>query len=147
MLLNEKPNLNVEENADFVLYCALLSNEPHITLNDLRALNIPASERIQLAQELYNQPRPIDEKIMNLFQQAVGEIGINPESAWSMTEQEIEFVYEGYIHKQELTLNLMILALHRAEQKSWDTIELLENRGYTIGTEQERARVFKNLNI
>lgn len=84
---------------------------------------------------------------MNLFQQAVGEIGINPESAWSMTEQEIEFVYEGYIHKQELTLNLMILALHRAEQKSWDTIELLENRGYTIGTEQERARVFKNLNI
>jgi hypothetical protein len=54
MLLNGKPNLNVEENADFILYCALLSNEPLITLNDLRECNIPASERIELAYELFN---------------------------------------------------------------------------------------------
>lgn len=147
MLLNGKPNLNVEENADFILYCALLSNEPPITLNDLRECNIPAGERAQLASEILLLSRPTNEKIKDLFQQAVGEMGISPEDAWIMTEQEIELAYEGYVHRQELTLNLMILALHRAEQKSWGVIELLENRGYTIGTEQERARVFKNLNI
>lgn len=145
MLLNGKPNLNVEENADFILYCALLSNEPHITLNDLR--DIPAGQRVQLARELLAQPRPTNEKIVDLYSQAVGEIGINPNNVWSMTEEEIGLAYEGYAHRQELIANLMILALHRADCKQWDIIELLENRGYTIGTEQERAQVFKNLNI
>jgi hypothetical protein len=36
----ETINRLVEENSDFILHCALLSNEPRITLNDLR--DIPA---------------------------------------------------------------------------------------------------------
>lgn len=147
MLLNETPNLNVEENADFILYCALLSNEPPITLNDLRECNIPAGERIQLARELLNEPRPANEKIMDLFQCAVGEIGIDPNSVWSMTEEEIDLAYGGYIHKQELFANLTLLALHKAQNKSWNNIKILEDRGYSIGTEKERLEVFSNLKI
>ena len=146
MLLNGKPNLNVEENADFILYCALLSNEPPITLNNLRECNIPAGERIQLAKEIL-VPQPSNEKIKDLFQQAVGEIGISPTEAWSMTEEEIDLAYEGYIHKQELQANLVLLALHKAQNKSWSNIQILEDRGYSIGTEKERLEVFSNLGI
>lgn len=147
MLLNGKPNLNVEENADFILYCALLSNEPLITLNDLRECNIPASERIELAYELYNQPRPTDEKIMDLYQCAVGEAGINPDAVWSMTKEEIDLAYEGYIYRQELSVNLMLMALQRAKLKSWQKIKLLESRDYSIGTEEERQAIFNSLGI
>ena len=146
MLLNETANLNVEENADFILYCALLSNEPPITLNNLRECNIPAGERIQLAKEIL-VPQPSNEKIKDLFQQAVGEIGISPTEAWSMTEEEIDLAYEGYIHKQELQANLVLLALHKAQNKSWSNIQILEDRGYSIGTEKERLEVFSNLGI
>ena len=147
MLLNGKPNLNVEENADFILYCALLSNEPRITLNDLRDLNIPAGERVQLARELLAKPQPTNEKIKDLYSQAVGEMGVSPNDVWSMTEEEIDLAYEGYIHKQELSANLILLALHKAQNKSWNNIQLLEDRGYSVGTEAERLEVFSNLGI
>ena len=97
MLLNGKPNLNVEENADFILYCALLSNEPRITLNDLR--DIPAGQRIELAREILAEPRLTNEKINDLYLDAVGEIGISPNEVWSMTEEEINLAYEGYVHR------------------------------------------------
>lgn len=145
MLLNGKPNLNVEENADFILYCALLSNEPLITLNDLRG--IPAGERKELAHEILMWPRPSDEKIKDLYQWAVGEIGITPSEAWSMTEEEIDSAYEGYAHRQEFTANLMLLALRKASNKSWSNIQITEDRGYKIGTEQERSEVFATLGI
>ena len=145
MLLNGKPNLNVEENADFILYCALLSNEPRITLNDLR--DIPAGQRVQLARELLAEPRLTNEKINDLYLDAVGEIGISPNEVWSMTEEEINLAYEGYVHRQEFQANLMLLALHKAQNQSWDNIQILEDRGYSIGSEEERREVFSNLGI
>ena len=145
MLLNGKPNLNVEENADFILYCALLSNEPRITLNDLR--DIPAGQRIELAREILAKPRLTNEKINDLYLDAVGEIGISPNEVWSMTEEEINLAYEGYVHRQEFQANLMLLALHKAQNQSWANIKILEDRGYSIGSEEERREVFSNLGI
>lgn len=145
MLLNGKPNLNVEENADFVLYCALLSNEPHITLNDLR--DIPAGQRVQLARELLAEPRPTNEKIKDLYSQAVGEIGINPDNAWSMTEEEIDLAYEGYAYRQEMFANLILISLRQYKNNSWTKIKLIEDRGYSIGTQEERIEVFTKLGI
>lgn len=145
MLLNGKPNLNVEENADFILYCALLSNEPRITLNDLR--DIPAGQRVQLARELLAEPRPTNEKINDLYLQAVGEVGISPNDVWSMTEEEIDLAYEGYAHRQEMNTNLLLIALHQYKNNSWNKIKLVEDRGYNIGTQEERMKVFTNLGI
>lgn len=145
MLLNGKPNLNVEENADFILYCALLSNEPRITLNDLR--DIPAGQRIELAREILAEPRLTNEKINDLYLDAVGEIGISPNEVWSMTEEEINLAYEGYVHRQEFQANLMLLALHKAQSQSWANIQILEDRGYSIGSEEERREVLSNLGI
>jgi hypothetical protein len=52
MLLNETPNLRAEENADFILYCVLLSNDPNIKMDDLRGLTLSAGDRVKLAREL-----------------------------------------------------------------------------------------------
>ena len=65
ILLNQEPNLNVETNPDFVLYCALIANDPSITVDDLRA--IPAGDRIELAREILTWPRPTAEKVKELY--------------------------------------------------------------------------------
>ena len=147
MLLNGKPNLNVEEDTNFILYCALLSNEPPITLKDLQELNIPASERIMLANELLNYKRPTNEKIEDLFQSAVGEIGLNPSEVWSMTKEEIDSAYIGYIYRQQLSANLILASLRKTKINSWSEIKLLPDKGYVIGTDKERQRVFSKLGI
>jgi hypothetical protein len=36
---------------------------------------------------------------MDLYQCAVGEAGINPDAVWSMTKEEIDLAYEGYIYR------------------------------------------------
>lgn len=147
MLLNETPNLRAEENADFILYCILLSNDPNIKMDDLRGLTLSAGDRVKLARELLEQPRPTTEQINSLYCSAVGEIGISPEAVWSMTEEEITLAYEGYMKRQELTANLMLLALRKASNGAWSEIRLLEDKGYSIGTEEERLAVFANLKI
>lgn len=147
MLLNEIPNLNVEENTDFIIYCALLANMPSISLKDLRECDIPAGQRIELAREILAEPRLTNEKINDLYLDAVGEIGISPNEVWSMTEEEINLAYEGYVHRQEFQANLMLLALHKAQNQSWANIQILEDRGYSIGSEEERREVFSNLGI
>lgn len=145
MLLNQEPNLNVETNPDFVLYCALLANHPSITVNDLR--DIPAGDRIELAREILTWPRPSNEKIKELYTWAVGEIGISPTEAWAMTEEEIDLAYEGYAHRQELTANLTLWVLHKARLNDWKNIQLVEDKGYTVGDERERLEIFTNLGI
>lgn len=107
---------------------------------------MPAGERIQLAQEIL-QSKLTNEKIEELFSLAVGEIGISPQEAWLMTEEEIGLAYEGYIQRQTMSANLTLLALQKARNKSWNQITLLEDRGYSIGTEEERLQVFSNLKI
>jgi hypothetical protein len=64
-----------------------------------------------------------------------------------MTEEEITLAYEGYMKRQELTANLMLLALRKASNRAWSEIRLLEDKGYSIGTEEERLAVFANLKI
>lgn len=145
ILLNQEPNLNVETNPDFVLYCALIANDPSITVDDLR--DIPAGHRIELAREILTWPRPTTEKVKELYSWAVGEIGISPADAWAMTEEEIDLAYEGYAHRQELTANLMLLVLKKAKHNAWDNIELVEDKGYRVGTDKERLEVFANLGI
>lgn len=90
---------------------------------------------------------PTPEQIDELYKQAVGEIGVSPSDFWSMSEREIDLAYEGYMRRQELSANLTLLALHKAQNKSWDSITLLEDKGYTVGTEQEREKVFSSLGI
>jgi hypothetical protein len=100
MLLNEIANSNVEENTDLILHYTLLSNQPLVVLDYLR--DLPAGKRTEIAYEILNEPRPSNEKIKELYAQAVGEVGINPDAFWNMTEEEVNLAYEGYIHRQEL---------------------------------------------
>lgn len=147
MILNETTNLDVENDADLIIYYGLFSSEPGMTLENLRGLDIPAGEKISLARKIMDYNHPTNEKIKDLYSQAVGEIGISPSDFWTMTEEEVLIAYEGYMRRMEATANLTLLAVHKALKDDTNCIELLEDKGYTVGSIEERDRVFSNLNI
>ena len=86
-------------------------------------------------------------KLAELYSKAVGEIGIAPSEAIKMTEEEIDAAYEGYLRRKELEANLMVLAFLRALGGSDEPIYLTEEKGYELGSQKERERVFSSLGI
>ena len=64
-----------------------------------------------------------------------------------MTPDEIEMAYEGYLRRQETTANLTKIAFLEALNNNQDLIRIVEDKGYIIGNEEERNRMFKELNI
>lgn len=86
-------------------------------------------------------------KLAELYSKAVGEIGIAPSEAIKMTEEEIDAAYEGYLRRKELEANLMVLAFLRALGGSDEPIYLTEEKGYELGSQEERERVFSSLGI
>jgi hypothetical protein len=64
-----------------------------------------------------------------------------------MTPKEIELAYEGYLRRQETTANLTKIAVLEALNNNQDLIRIIEDKGYIVGNEEERNRMFKELNI
>lgn len=96
-----------------------------------------------------NQPlfHSSQEKVAELYSKAVGEMGIAPTDFFNMSEEEIDWAYEGYLRRKELDVNLIQLAVARALAGETELITLLEPKEYSVGSEEERVNVFKNLGI
>ena len=79
---------------------------------------------------------------------AVGEIGIPPTDFYEMTEDELDWAYEGYMKRIEDIANSFLLALNRSNTDNKNKLFVFgEEKGYDIGSMSERRATFKNLNI
>lgn len=79
---------------------------------------------------------------------AVGEIGIPPTDFYDMTEDELDWAYEGYMKRIEDFANSFLLALNRSNTDNKNKLFVFtEEKGYDIGSMNERQTTFKNLNI
>ena len=139
ILLQQNLKLIEDKNQKFLLYCGLITQQPNITLDeideiisecDINSLSLPS-----LLSDL---------QIKELYTKAVGEIGIDANSFYSMTPEEIELAYEGYLRRQETQANLFKLALL---DNSDNLIRLTEDKEYSIGSYEERKDTFKKLSI
>lgn len=74
-------------------------------------------------------------------------MGIAPPDFYNMTQEEIEWAYEGYLRRQEMTANLNKIAVIEALNKNNELIRLTEDYEYNIGTDEERKNTFKFLGI
>lgn len=74
-------------------------------------------------------------------------MGLDPSVVEKMTPQEIDLAYEGYLRRQETTANLTKLAIAEVLSGNNDLIRLTEDKGYVIGTAEEREATFEKLGI
>lgn len=90
----------------------------------------------------------IDDDIYNiLFELLVGQVGIDINSFNSMTLAEIDLVYRGYLKREELKANNILIALRKAKDNKATKISLLGGSGYSYITDREREEILKTLSI
>lgn len=151
ILLNQNLKESEQENTEFLFYCGLISHQPTISLQEVRAvldfilINCPDFLN-WLKQEAINSAMN-ELKIKELYQQAIGELGLSLNDFYAMTPEEIESAYQGFIYRKELEINLAKTAIIEGLQGNTDIIHLLKPLGYTIGDLKERKQVFTKLNI
>ena len=82
-----------------------------------------------------------------LFEKAVGEIGLNIDEFYSMSPHEIDSAYHGYLMRQQLEANCFLIALRKSQDNKATLISLLGGNGYSESTQTEREKTFKALGI
>lgn len=141
ILLRENLDIVATENLEFLLYCGLISQQPSITFQEIQEI-IDECDLSSL--KLPKKFLSLNE-VQELYIKAIGEIGIAPNDFYSMTIEEINLAYEGYLRKKETEANLIKLAI--ASQHSDELIRLTEDKGYQIGNLEERNKFFEALGI
>lgn len=75
-----------------------------------------------------------------LYQLAVGQMGLPPQDVWKMTPKEIELAYKGYLQNKELDIKVNILSKYNKN------VSIL-GEGCSISTISKREETFKDLKI
>lgn len=140
VLLSENLDILATEKLKFLLYCGLVSQQPDITFQEIQEI----IDQCDLS--FLEQPKVISQyEIQELYTKAVGEIGIAPTDFYTMTIEEIDLAYEGYLRKKETEANLYKIALMTAG--SDELIRLTKDKGYNVGNIKEREEFFEKLQI
>ncbi len=126
----------------FLLYCGLITKHPDITFDEVNRI-ISQCDLTGLMEPPYISPY----SLQGLYTKAVGEMGIAPTDFYQMTQEEIEWAYEGYLRRMEINANLTKTAIAEVLSNNNELIRLTEDQGYSIGTETERNATFKFLGI
>ena len=88
----------------------------------------------------------LSEQIEELYQKAVGELGIAPQIFYTMTPHEVALAYQGYLDKKFLEANLQIVA-GRKVGDSKATMISLHGDGVQLSTIAKRNETFDALGI
>ena len=92
-------------------------------------------------------PNFSNEIFEQLFEKAIGEIGLNIKDFYTMSPHEIDLAYRGYLSKKQLEANCFLIALRKSQDDKAFLISLLGGDGYTQSTQTERELTFKTLGI
>ena len=147
MILAELSINNVKDDLALVLSCALLDNQPIKNSSQIKSLidEVGEDKLLLLLEDLY---KPITkEKLDDLYIRGVGEMGISPNIFFTMTEEELELAYEGYLRRKELEANMTMLALFKQANNDNSTIRLIDEKKYVVGSPAERELVFSTLGL
>ena len=149
MMLRDSIKINVENNFLSVLYCGLIKYQPNITMEEVNQIfqELDEETKLSLISNAKTQIPITEMEVAELYRKAVGEVGIQPSDFYSMSRDEIEWAYEGYLRKKESEANLCVTAIKWAQSRTPDLIRLTEDKGYEIGSIKEREDTFKNLGI
>lgn len=116
-------------------------------LIDLVALDeIPRIKDI-LKTVFHRQDVPSKQQIEEWYKKGIGEIGLPLATFYCLTPYELDLAYEGYLRRMELQANLFKLSFLQAKKNNTDRISIIEDRGYNMGSIEERQETFKILGI
>ncbi len=147
-LLGENVNYHVKDNLDFILYCGLIGQYPNITLREIHRIKDGLSEKqVEKIQNYITQLTLVSPAELSGLYSKCSEMGLNPEQFFSLTLEEIDLMYEGYLRRKELECNLFLIAINQSKNRPQELVSFIENKGYEIGSQEEREHTFQALGI
>ena len=141
IIMRENANLVMANDTRFLLYCGLVSRQPAITFQEIDEI----IEECDLSKLDINPTILSIFEVEELYTKAVGEMGITPNDFYSMSPDEINIAYEGYLRRKETEANLTKMAIITSQND--ELIRLTEDKGYIVGNKTEREEIFRLLNI
>ena len=141
IIMRENANLVMANDTRFLLYCGLVSRQPAITFQEVDEI----IEECDLSKLDINPTILSIFEVEELYTKAVGEMGITPNDFYSMSPDEINIAYEGYLRRKETEANLTKMAIITSQND--ELIRLTEDKGYIVGNKTEREEIFRLLNI
>ena len=161
IVLNENSNLNEQDMKELQFFLAIGHNqvsfeESQLLLEELQKtmdvdilLSQVLSQSLGAISSVTSAIRvspTLNDQIEELYQKAVGEIGIAPQNFYDMTPHEIELAYKGYLNKKITEANLQMTACRKAMTSNTELIRL-SGKDVKLSTIAEREDTFKNLGI
>ena len=149
IILNEYSDMIEQDNLTFLLYCGLVGSHPDIELDEIEGIVQGLDNPLELGNILVEHIKEnlISElKIAEYQQKAIGELGLTLNDFYVLTPEEIDNIYNGYMKRKEIEVNLNRLAFTRALNNNSDYIELLEKqyeRAFKEGLEDAGVKTTK----
>lgn len=147
-LLGENVNYHVKDNLDFILYCGLIGQYPNITLREIYKIKNGLSDKQieDLHKHICQLTFVSPEELSGLYSKC-SEMGLNPDQFFSLSLEEVDLMYQGYLRRKELECNLFLIAINQSKNRPQELVSFTENRGYEIGSQKEREHTFQTLGI
>lgn len=145
-LLRQNTSFNEEENLDYVLYCGLLKYPIEISEIQKIRQNLTSNQIADIETEINKFSLVSPEELTELYTRC-GELGISPSEFFFLTPDEIDWLYEGYLRRKELECNVILTAINQSKNKPDELIQFVEDKGYSIGNDEERKHTFLTLGI
>lgn len=148
VLLGQSPSLNVKDNLDYILYCGLIGQHPTITIDEIQKIEEKIDGKtICSLQEYINKISLVSQtELIGLYSKC-GEMGISLSEFFSLSLEEIEWMYQGYLNRKELECNLFLIAINQSKNRPKELVSIADNRGVQIGSQEERDHTFMALGI
>lgn len=127
-----------------------MTEQPDLKKEEL--INLVALDEIPRIKDIlktvfHRQDVPSKQQIEEWYKKGIGEIGLPLTTFYCLTPYELDLAYEGYLRRMELQANLFKLSFLQAKKNNTDRISIIEDRGYNMGSIEERQETFKILGI
>ena len=140
-LLRQNTSFNEEENLDFILYCGLLKYP--ITISEIQKIkeNLTPDQIADIKIEKNKFSLVSPEGLAELYSRC-GELGISPSEFFFLTPDEVDQLYEGYLRRKEFECNIILTAINQSKNRPNELVQFIEDKGYSIGNDEERRDTF-----
>lgn len=160
IVLEEKLNLDEQETRRLHFFLAIKDNnvsyeeslellnelQETVDIDHLLSQVLDVSLGAQSNDPAIRESPALSTQVEELYQKAVGELGIAPQIFYTMTPHEVTLAYQGYLDKKLLEANLQIIA-GRKVSDSKATMISLQGDGVQLSTIAKRNETFDALDI
>lgn len=150
--------VNIDEQEKIVIKFYLALGDSSLTLSDAEDIMAELNCDIEaLLDEVLKESLGVEkiddshslsikEQVEELYQLAVGQLGISPQVFFDMTPHEIELCYRGYLSGKELDTTLSVIAARKSKDPEVTSIDIMGD-GYKLSSIAKRKETFSSLGI